>query len=121
MKFLTYSLCVLFLASAVVFARPAKPGVVSTKQSDGSTLSIKQFGDEHYHYTTTEDDQLIVKDSSGIYVYADEKGSPTKFKAKNKEQRTQNEKNFLKSIDQKKAKAKHKTKSLAIILSKIEA
>lgn len=110
MKFLTYSLCVLFLASAVVFARPAKPGVVSTKQSDGSTLSIKQFGDEHYHYTTTEDDQLIVKDSSGIYVYADEKGSPTKFKAKNKEQRTQNEKNFLKSIDQKKAKAKHKTK-----------
>lgn len=110
MKFLTYTLCVIFLASSVAFARPAKPGVITTKQSDGSTLSIKQFGDEHYHFTTTEDDQLIVKDSSGIYVYADEKGSPTKFKAKNKEQRTQNEKNFLKSIDQKKAKAKHKTK-----------
>ena len=95
MKFLTYTLCVFFLASSVVFARPAKPGVITTKQSDGSTLSIKQFGDEHYHYTTTEDDQLIVKDSSGIYVYADEKGFPSKIKAKNKEQRTLNENNFL--------------------------
>ncbi len=110
MKYLTYTLWIIFLASSLVFSRPAKPGVISVKQSDSSSLSIREFGDEHYHYTTTEDDYLIVKNEKGIYVYVDENGSPSKIEAKNKEKRTANENTFLKGIDQKKVKAKHKSK-----------
>lgn len=110
MKYLIYTLWIIFLASSLVFSRPAKPGVISVKQSDSSSLSIREFGDEHYHYTTTEDDYLIVKNEKGIYVYVDENGSPSKIEAKNKEKRTANENTFLKGIDQKKVKAKHKSK-----------
>lgn len=103
------SLVVLFFSFTILFSHPARPGVIHATQKDGSTLAIKTFGDEHYHYLTTEDDYLIAKDSNGIYVYVDEEGNPSQFKAKNKEKRSSDEKSFLNKLNQGKVKEKHRS------------
>ncbi len=61
---------ILVLLPLFVLAVPAKMGVISVAQSDGTTIDIKRFGDENFRYTTTTDDYLISQ-SGGIYYYAD--------------------------------------------------
>ncbi|MBP1637546.1 MAG: family metalloprotease domain protein [Bacteroidetes bacterium] len=83
-------------------AVPASPYPVKIIQPDGTTLSVVLKGDEFYHYQTTEDGYLVVKDKSGIYNYASadaaKKITDTGIKAKNKELRDENEKVFLTKI-----------------------
>ena len=104
---------IVFFAFACVlvsqaFARPAPPGVETVQNSDGSSVSVRYFGDEHYHYMETTDGYLIAVDSVGDYVYIDENGLPSGVVAKNAVDRTDKEKSFLNGLNQEAARKKHK-------------
>ena len=75
-------------------ARPAEPGVTTVENSDGSLLSILQFGDEHYHFFETEDGYLVTENGVGGYVYVDEHGVASGYVAKDAAYRTDKEKAF---------------------------
>lgn len=100
------SLVVLFPVS--MMAAPANPTPVVFTQKDGSTVTIRQFGDEHYHFTKTIDGILVVGDGNGNYVYADAKGNPSGFIAKDAAERTPDELKFLESLNQSEVHSKHK-------------
>lgn len=86
------------IASTTLWARPAAPNVPSTVENDGDTISVLQFGDEHYHYATSEDGFLILSDKSGRYVYADSNGKPSNVPVRSLKHRTSQEKKFLEQL-----------------------
>ncbi len=51
---------------------PASPKLVKVVQADGSTLSVRLNGDEHFNWTTTEDGYTVVE-KEGFYYYANYK------------------------------------------------
>ena len=56
----------------VGFAVPASPFPITVKNPDGSVVVIRNVGNEKLHYTVTEDEELVVRDSLGFWNYADE-------------------------------------------------
>lgn len=90
-----------------VSARPAAPGFQTISNKDGSSVSIRHFGDEHYFFTETSDGLLVVGDGNGSYVYVGEDGTPSKFIAKNPVDRTAEEKAFLNGLNQEAVHQKH--------------
>ena len=50
------------------FAAKAHSGVTTIKQSDGSELTIRLNGDEHYSWYTTTDGVLLVQVGSNYYI-----------------------------------------------------
>ena len=52
------------------FAVPAAPQPMLVTQPDGSTLMVRQNGDEYHHWRSTTDGYSIVKNDKGFYVYA---------------------------------------------------
>lgn len=58
------------VAVATASAVPAFRSIRTITQPDGSTLKIKVVGDEHLHFTTTEDGTLIQLDEKGFYRIA---------------------------------------------------
>lgn len=99
--------CAVGALSAVSFAYPLNP-LPRTVDNGGDSLAIRTLGDEHYRYTQTEDGFLVVADSAGIYYFADENGSASKFKAKNKGRRSAAAEKFLKGLDKKDVFKKHR-------------
>lgn len=67
-RFLLSSLT-LSLAVAVN-AVPARRGLRTITQPDGSQLTIQLVGDEHSHYTLTADRMLLTSSEDGTYCYA---------------------------------------------------
>ena len=57
-------------ATAAAFALPAKPGIHTVAQPDGSELRIKIVGDENLHFTITEDGYLLTQEADGYYRLA---------------------------------------------------
>lgn len=53
-----------------VAAVPAKPGLMTVRQPDGTELRIRLVGDERSHFCLTEDGYLL-SDNDGTYYYAD--------------------------------------------------
>lgn len=69
-KKLSTLMCAAALASTSAFAVPAKPGLHTVTQPDGTTLSIRQVGDEYMHFTLTDDGMLVVRDdAAGAFNY----------------------------------------------------
>ena len=56
------------LAVASSWAVKAYPLPVDVVQSDGTTLTVILHGDEHFHYYTTLDGVLLVKERDNFYV-----------------------------------------------------
>ena len=108
-SFLLGSAFLSFAASA--FAYPFDPSELHTVYNGGDSLSLRFIGDEYYSRTLTEDDFLVVCDSSETFYYADENGEASKFVAKNADKRSTAEQAFLNSIDQEKALESHRQKS----------
>lgn len=84
-------------------AIPAYPFATTIQQPDGSTINIRQYGDEFMNYITTEDGYTIVKNEQGFYAYAEIENNtmiPSKQIARDKEKRSQQEKLYLKGIRQ---------------------
>ena len=93
--------------SVVSFAYPVNPSP-RVVDNGGDSLTVRTLGDEHYRYTQTLDGFLVVADSAGIYYFADENGTASKFKAKNKGARSAAAEKFLNRLDSKKAFKKHR-------------
>ena len=88
-------------------ARPAAPGFQTVSNKDGSSVSIRHFGDEHYHYTETSDGMLVTGNGDGSYVYVGEDGTASDVIAKNVADRTSEEKAFLDGLNQEAVHQKH--------------
>ena len=58
------------LASAASHAVPAKRIKTAVKQPDGTFLIITVRGDEHFHFTSTEDGMPLIQATDGAYCYA---------------------------------------------------
>lgn len=55
-------------ANGNAWAVPAKPGLLTVKQSDGTEISVRLVGDEHAHYYLSEDGYLLINDND-LYYY----------------------------------------------------
>lgn len=95
--------------STMSVAAPADSTPFAFTQEDGTVVTIQEFGDDHYNFSETIDGYLIVGDGNGSYVYADADGKPSKFLAKNADKRTEEEKSFLKSLNQSEIHSKHRS------------
>lgn len=84
------------------FAVPAYPGLIESKQPDGSVVQIRVVGNEHFHYTVSEDSELIARDSLGYWNYADEQGKPTGMRFHHRDKRGDKERKFNEKRDSKK-------------------
>ncbi len=51
-------------------AVPAKRTPFTVTQPDGTTLTLRQVGDERLHFLLTDDDKLVIRDADGTYSYA---------------------------------------------------
>ena len=84
-----------------MLAIPANPTPVRIAQPDGSTVTIRQHGDEWLHFTTTTDGYTVVKNERGYYVYAqlqDGKLLPTNVIAHDADGRDVNETDYLSHV-----------------------
>ena len=103
------SLCMLVgFVPALSLAAPANPEPIVFTQKDGSTVTIRHYGDEHYHFTKTIDGIHVMGDGNGNYVYVDADGKPSEFIARDAEKRSSDEKNFIKSLNQSEVHEKHR-------------
>ena len=89
-------ICLVFCAGA--FARPANPFLILKQQPDGSVVSVFEHGDENYHYETTSDGYLVLKDEDGFRKFADENAEPSEFKAENVDARSVKATAFLRQL-----------------------
>ena len=64
-KILTVSL--IGTTAVAVNAKPAMKDYKTVTQPDGTTIRIKTVGDEHLHFTITEDGNLLHLDGDGFY------------------------------------------------------
>ena len=84
----------------MVWAIQATPFLISSTQPDGSVVQIRKVGNEHFNYTLTgEDSVLVVRDSAGYWNYADEQGKKTGMRVHAKSKRGKKEKDFLRNRD----------------------
>ncbi len=67
---LTLTLAFTAFSTSNLYAVPAKPGVHTAVQADGTTLNIILSGDEYFSWRTTESGYPVVADSDGFYYYA---------------------------------------------------
>ncbi|MFI3323546.1 MAG: M6 family metalloprotease domain-containing protein [Rikenellaceae bacterium] len=67
---LTLTLAFTALSTNDVYAVPAKPGVHSVQQADGTSLNIILNGDEYFAWRTTESGYPVVENSDGFFYYA---------------------------------------------------
>lgn len=54
----------------MMYAVPAKPGLLTVTQADGTTIEMYLHGDEVRHFTTSQDGLLIKANDQGNYEYA---------------------------------------------------
>ena len=92
-KLFTFFLAVTLLPISVL-AVPAKPGLKTVTQSDGSTLQIQMLGDEFHHSLATVDRLTIDRGADGGYYYCSAQGITT-MRAHNPASRTADEQAFL--------------------------
>ena len=88
------------LASALLYAGPAKRVPVKRTQADGTVVTVLLTGDEHFHFHTTEDGIPVCEAENGSFYYArlaDGKLTPTAQLVHPAEQRTAAETEFLKT------------------------
>lgn len=67
-RFLLPLLVTIFAVEA--YAIPAKPGLHTVKQPDGTELKVQLRGDERHHFYLTEDGYLLTQ-QNGTFCYAD--------------------------------------------------
>ena len=102
MKKLVLGLIALFVSCIYALAVPAHPGLITTTQPDGTTISFYLRGDENFSFKMTEDGYLIALNENGVYEYAelDKSNSivPLGVKVSNVLERGRKERNFVKGL-----------------------
>lgn len=89
-------LTLLLLTSVAISALASKayPGIMHMKQGDGTSIDVRMYGDESFHWYATTDGVLLTRVGSNFYVAnIDQQGMliPTQMLAHNKDQRSANE------------------------------
>lgn len=99
LSLLIWTLCFAMHCMAI----PADPRPRSVCQADGSTLVVRQYGDESYHFFATMDGLIVVEDGSRGWYYADctkaEGMRPSVMMAHNADMRDVEEIRFLNERD----------------------
>ncbi|MDE6526760.1 MAG: hypothetical protein K2L75_05845, partial [Muribaculaceae bacterium] len=75
-------------------AVPAKPGIRTVTQADGTTLSVRLVGDEFFHTYTTVDGLAVTRQADGNYYYRTAEGVSSVV-AHDLESRSAEEKSFV--------------------------
>lgn len=92
----------LVLSASAAWAKPAKRTPMVKKQADGTTVTVRLVGDEHYHYYLSEDNKLLVNDN-GAFYYGKTDGSGniinTKVMAHDSAARSAQEWDVINTID----------------------
>lgn len=103
MKRLVLGLIALFMSCIYALAVPAYPGLITTTQPDGTTISFYLRGDENFSFKMTEDGYLITLNDEGVFEYAelnvDNSIVPLGVKVSDISKRSWKEKNFVKKLD----------------------
>lgn len=68
MKKLIISLSLAFLGISNLFAAKAYPGLAKISLADGTVVTARLYGDEHFHYYATLDGTPLVLNAAGKYV-----------------------------------------------------
>lgn len=120
-----YKWVLLLLASCFPFgvqkalAVPAKPQPIIVTQADGTKLTIKLHGDEHFHYKTSLDGYIIQEDTNGNYYYVDVNNEnrlvSSTIRVHEIEKRNIEEKNFLQNLEKDKIVEALDLKARAVI------
>lgn len=98
-----YAESVFFTHTQGALAGPANPYPFEAIQPDSTTVTIRLFGDETYHYAETIDGYTVIRDSSGtawVYAFRDAEGklSSTAILARDPEARSVQDAQVLRSI-----------------------
>ena len=99
MSFFRITLFAMLMASYCL-AVPANDRTFPLKQPDGSVLEARFVGDERFHVLQTEDGYFLQEDILGYYSYVDETGEPSGIYARNTDERSDSEIQFLKGLNQ---------------------
>ena len=99
MRFFQVTLFV-WIAAVYCLAVPADDGTFPLKQPDGSELEVRFVGDDRFHVLQTEDGYFLKEDLLGYYSYVNEKGEPSGIYARNADERSDSETEFLKGLNQ---------------------
>ncbi len=102
MKKIFFLLALIFFSANFAQSAPAYPRPITITQADGTTLTIRRYGDEFFHYTLTRDGYQVVQLEDGFYYYytpdiyspQTRAMTPTQ-RASDPSQRSQQEKNYL--------------------------
>lgn len=90
------------IISVSLYAVVATPQPIQITQSDGSVLTVKLQGDEHFSYRTTTDNYFVAKDHNGNYCYVnyqtDGSYQMTSVIAHNPDLRTKDETVFVQTL-----------------------
>ena len=91
-----------FLLVALTVPWLAVPASVETffiKQPDGSSVEVRQVGDENFHVLETADGYILQKDALGFYAYADARGESSGIYARDAQNRSGSDIQFLAALD----------------------
>ncbi len=122
MKKTVLLLMLVFSMAQITWAVKAQRGPTKIKQKDGTTLTIRSFGDAHFHYRTTTDGVLLYHEGYDYFiakVEADGTLSNTGILAHDKDMRTeeeltaiaqQNKERFFQQGEQKRVKRREPVK-----------
>lgn len=90
----------MLLMASYCLAVPADEGTFPLKQPDGSVLEARFVGDEKFHVLQTEDGYFLKEDLLGYYTYINNEGEPSGIYARNSNERSDSDVDFLASLDQ---------------------
>ena len=81
-------------------AVPAKRTTITAVQPDGTTITLTQKGDEHFHYWETEDGLIALHRNQGYYYahIVEDKVIPSEHLVHSLDMRSKTEKQFIHSL-----------------------
>ena len=88
----------LMALTAHAFAMPASNATFLLKQPDGTSIEVRNVGDEHFHVLETADGYILQEDELGYYAYADETGESSKIYARDEKDRSASDIQFLSKL-----------------------
>ena len=99
MRIFSTTMLMLLMASYCL-AVPADEGTFPLQQPDGSVLEARFVGDEKFHVLQTEDGYFLKEDLLGYYTYINNEGEPSGVYARNSNERSDSDVDFLANLDQ---------------------
>ena len=87
------------MLAAQCFAVPASDETFFLKQPDGSTIEVRYVGDENFHALVSADGYILQKDALGYYAYVNEKGQSSGIYARDAQDRSSTDMDFLAGLD----------------------